>query len=88
MTQQSNLMKLNGRQAQVCLAVAEGGSAPSIARALGTTPGTVRNLISEIYAALGISSRAEIGGIVARNLTYLRAVANNAKPAANRKEPR
>lgn len=86
MIDQAKMMKLNGRQAQVCLAVAEGGNTPEIGKRLGITSGTVRNHLADIYKVLGINSRAQIGVMVGRNETFLKGVAMHAKPAATRKD--
>lgn len=47
------------RERQVLRLLSQGYSTPEVARELGLSPGTVRNLLSEVYLKLGVRGRWE-----------------------------
>lgn len=82
----ANIKRLNGRLAQVMLALADGGSYKSIARDLGISPVTVRAYVHEVYRLLAIKTHAQVGVVVEMYRPQITARAIDGKPAVNRKE--
>ncbi|WPZ36748.1 helix-turn-helix transcriptional regulator [Thalassobaculum sp. OXR-137] len=82
----ANIKRLNGRLAQVMLALADGGSYKSIAKDLGISPATVNVYVTEIYRLLAIKTQAQIGVAVEMYRPQITARAIDGKPAINRKE--
>jgi DNA-binding CsgD family transcriptional regulator len=60
----STLSGLSPREREVAGLFASGMTNKQVARALGTSPSTVRNQVVRIYEKLGISSKAELAGFV------------------------
>lgn len=60
----STLSGLSPREREVAGLFASGMTNKQVARALGTSPSTVRNQLVRIYEKLGISSKAELAGLV------------------------
>ena len=50
---------LSAREEEVLRLLAQGLSNPDIATQLHLSPGTVRNYVSEVFAKLGVSDRAQ-----------------------------
>lgn len=57
--QPAGSMNLTSREEEVLRLLAQGLSNPEIATQLALAPGTVRNYVSEIFAKLGVSDRAQ-----------------------------
>jgi DNA-binding NarL/FixJ family response regulator len=59
MADETPLVKLTDREADVLRLIAKGYRSPEVAPLLGLTPATVSSYVRDIYRKLGISSRAE-----------------------------
>jgi len=55
---------LSRRQAEVALLILQGHSSPSIGLHLGVSPQTVKVFRKQLYARCGISSQAELFGLL------------------------
>ena len=58
------LSGLSPREREIAGLFASGMTNKQVARALGTSPSTVRNQVVRIYEKLGISSKAELATLV------------------------
>ena len=64
------LPKLSERETEIAEHVSRGLSSPQIALLLGTSPLTVRNQICRIFDKLGLASRAELAGWMAKRARW------------------